>query len=571
MSKAYFVDFNRGLDTNDGLTKNTAFKTPSKISGLNFNGHSGNLIAFANDSVFEINPTKAIANNLIIDSFTGTVDNRSFITGYDYAGVTHTKPKFSYRFFPVSADWTYEATTNTYYVPFTQTSIENACRVSIGGIAVPNSYQGSQGINGFINGVTADTLRCVYDNVNRRIYLGYQGLTSGVKPNDYFGLPIEIDTGPLFFSYYLLPNVVMDGLSVENSGRLLFTGNGDGTNLNASGFEMKNCEAINSTGLFASNTNNIGLTGLFEFDLHDNLVVNAYSSSIKTYGQNIAGFIRANKIEGCGIGDTTGGGIYMQASAVAGREFYVEDNHISDAKNGIGTSSFDGAGIYLELGSSNTMVRRNTVINSYKAYQVNSGNKTSLIANVAFNCETFATLTDADGLGAADYLVAHNTFVSTLQSNIYHRGLQASTYGAIAAWGNTSTTPMVGCKIINNVFASRYAESLTESAIAAYYTNQWSVNKVTIDKNYLVGYNPSKLVSDLDFPRNDRSSSSGSITGGTPAFTSDYRLNMTSSLIGAGNTTLGQLRDNRNKLFEAKPAIGAFEKDPFINIYGVIR
>jgi hypothetical protein len=122
---------------------------------------------------------------------------------------------------------------------------------------------------------------------------------------------------------------------------------------------------------------------------------------------------------------STGGAIYIQTYARSGAWNLIEDNTF----NGTGfalENLEDGAAIYTETSSRNTLSQRNFVSNQHLAYQDNSGHPTKWISNVAVNCDRFITTGDggANGLGVTEY--TNNTGILTVDKyNVTERGAGA--------------------------------------------------------------------------------------------------------------------------------------------------
>lgn len=553
MAATRYVDFNRGNDNNDGLTKQTAYKTLGKLSSVNFGlGSGGSQILLANDSHWEINPTFAASGRVNLDSFGGTESARSIITGYDYAGVTNSRPRITYRYVVSASDWVWDASKQAWYVPFNHSAVDSDMRIAIDEVIIPSVYQGagSNGINNFINGVNERTLRSYVDTSNRRVYLAYENDSSTVNPSNYFKAPITFGMSSVMTTFYLMPYTTVSGIDARNGGRLIQVTGGD-VGLISRGFELKDCSAVNCTGLIQMNTAGIGEGGLFVVDVHDNVMINSYAPGIKTFGQSITGYIRANSHHRGNLGDCTGGGEYIQSTAPASQPLQLNDAYMSEMANGVGTCTFDGCGIYLELGSTNVVVNRAKIVNSFKAFQINSGRKSTILASEAINCDMFGTFTDANLVGSSEYLVAHNKFVSTPNLRSYSRGSQTTFDNAIGAY--ETGAGIVSAKLINNEFYAFGSNAAQHEAILWYDTGEWNAGRCEVKNNYFSGYD-SKLITDQQ--GTDRTSGSNSLTG-------------TASLVGAGNTSLGQLTDYRGQFYNYPPSVGSREVNPFNFFKGI--
>ncbi len=553
-----YVDSNRGNDSNDGLTKQTAYRSLSKLNGINFN--AGSQILLANDSFFEINPTLTASNRIALDSCIGAAGNRNIITGYDYSGVTGTKPVIRYRFLPQSVDWTWDASNQAWYVQFTQGAIDFDMMVAIGGVMIPSTFQGNGGlgISNFINGVNANTLRSFVDTAARRVYLAYQGIRSTVTPNQHFQQEIVFGCSSAIVTSFLMPYTTIDGIECYGGGRLLTIGGSD-SGLIADEFELKNCTVENCTGLVSCNTNGIGASGRFGIDIHHNWLVNSYGSGIKCAGQSYAGYVRDNYHSRGGLGDCTGGGEYIQCTVASGYTFELNDAVMDRMTNGAGTCTFDGCGIYLELGSNNVVVNRAKVTNSFKAFQLNSGRKSTLLSCVALNCDMFGTFTDADNVGTSDYLIANCTHVSTPDLVSFPRGNQTTFNNAIGAYDTGAG--ITSAKLVNNLFIG-YGRAAKNDGILWYNSIHWNASKCTVLNNVFSGWG-TRLVEDQDY----RDRSAGNFNFTVEVDTEGRPI--TSAVYGIGTKNDAAYRDFTGLLYNNPPAVGAFERNIYSSFKGV--
>lgn len=561
-----YIDFNRGSDSNDGATKQTAWKNITKLHNLNVSG--GSNIYLEKSSVWEINPTRLASNRIVLDAVQGTENAPIYIGGYDYGEPTTSKPTIKYRMFPVSSDWTWDASLLSWYIQFTPAYIDADSLIKIGDTWVPSSNQGSQGINSTLNGVTSESLRSYIDVSTRRVYLAYASDSPLVTPEEHFGAgQIMLGLNAAFISFYFMPYVEIDGLRVEDGGRLLNLSMGDAGRV-ALGFSMHNCESYNTTGLIGINTSGIGSQGLGEVDIYDNLCINMGAPAIKTFGDRVVGKIRNNTLINGNLNTSFAGAIYLQADCPYDNPLIVSDNFADNILNGVGTSTFDGCAYYAELGSDGVVITRNVAKNCFKAFQINSGYKCTIIGNVAYECDMFASVTDADNVGQADYIVANNLLYNTTL-NRFRYGSQATPVAAITAW---STTPnnLIRSEISNNIFTGIGVSD--KPAIFAYRDVEWASGKVIVKNNYVSGFNDVKTkTEDLT----DKTSVCNFVSG-NPSFidpeNKNFRLSAFSDLFGVGiDVSTNKATDADGVYFNSPPSVGAYEQVRQHDYLGKVR
>lgn len=571
-----FVDFNRGSDSNTGLDKFNALKNvPS-----NPNPGAGNGVYFASDSVWTLNPTKAAA---AFKGFfrNGTSGSRITLGAYDYAGSTGTKPTFQYQMIPVASDWTWDATIlngapKGWYIQFAYSALAGNVYVKVGsryaGVVLIEGLV--TGINTTQNNVTPDTLRYCADRgtSNHRLYLSGGGVqnSSVIDPSTYFGTnAITVGFGSFFYLFESGAYVTFDGLQVQNGGGLL-TVDGTAADLNLQGLIVRNCKSID-TNNFMEHVCSASGSPLLEFQAYSNTHINLGASAYHTNGAGVTGDIYGNTLTNGNL-CFSNGGMYIQSSAPTGvRGLYIRDNVFRQFRNASGSLTFDGCGLYEDVGANNNVYTRNIVYDSFRAYQINGGRTSSWIANQAINCDQMIVGSDSAVVQNTNYLIAQNLHITSNGCNQFYRGTQAaiSNGQTPSITGYADGGSMVAAKIYNNVIVPT-GDCSALTPIMAY--DLANAAKVDVRNNYGVGWN-AKFVMNTSYT--DITAGKGSITTGSPSFysalTGDYRLATNSQLIGAGYSGLAaNTEDFKRRQYNTPPAIGPYEKDPYVSMGGML-
>lgn len=571
-----FVDYIRGDDNNSGLDKFNALKNVPN----NPNPGAGNGVYFASDSTWTLNPTKAAS---AFKGFyrSGTAGSRITLGAYDYAGSTGLKPKFEYQMKPTASDWTWDATIlngapKGWYIQFAYSALAGNVYVKVAG-----QYAGVvlieglvTGINTTQNNVTPDTLRYCADRgtSNHKLYLSGGGVqnSSIIDPSTYFGAgQITLGFGSFFYLFESGAYVTFDGLQVQNGGGLL-TVDGTAADLNLQGLIVRNCTSIDTNNFMEHVCASTG-SPLLEFQAYSNTHTNLGASAYHTNGAGVTGDIYGNTLTNGNL-CFSNGGMYIQSAAPTGvRGLYIRDNVFRQFRNASGSLSFDGCALYEDIGANNNVYTRNTVYDSFRAYQVNGARTSSWIANMAFNCDQLITATDASLTNTSNYLIANNLHVTSNGCNQFYRGTTAalSNGQTPSITGYADGGDLVGFKCYNNAIIPTGDCSALTPILAYSLAN---AAKVDVRNNYGAGWN-ARFVMNTSYT--DISAGKGSITTGSAGFYnatySDYRLATNSQLIGAGYAGLAaNTEDFKRRQYNSPPAIGPYEKDPWVSMLAMI-
>jgi hypothetical protein len=490
----YYVDFNRGLDTNAGTSKNAAFKSLSKLSALSL--PAGSNILLANDSFWDIQEDLTAANYLTLNNLTqGVSGNRVTIQGYDYSIATGTKPIVSYTMYPQSSWWTWDATVSAWYLQLSTAiwgnggigivangvyAVSTGAGVRNGNESVINSIVGT-------NGVTANTFRWVVPSTNSgtRLYVAGYGLSATTNPTDYYGQG-NIKIMPAgYISLYQPTYTRFTGIEFRGGGLYATYGAGD---VIKPGLELDNC-AFNDVGGIIQNSMNSATSGTqIDYNIHDNTANRVSRMGIYLTGYT-TGTIKNNHFSYGNLNQSAGGFVYTQLKKPSSNGYMlVTKNYAEYALNGNGERRFDGSCYYADYLDNGTVFDSNIAAHSYKATQGNGGAQTTWVRNIAYDCCKFGTWTDAQAVGTSNYVIDSNTWISSNTPNDYFHGDQESTTGsmpAIGMWTNTGIG-ITGLQVTNNLLIARGDFSLMGS-MGTYNNTIMSGGLPIIKNNALVG------------------------------------------------------------------------------------
>ena len=482
----YYVDWNRGNDLNSGLSSALPFKSLSMVSGRNL--AAGSAILLASDSHWTVEHSASVSNKVMLHQFNGSAAARNYIGPYDPAGVTGTRPTITHRMVPTSADWTWDAVKAAWYVQLSISAfLTRDCWVKVAGEYAETTNQDDEDINATHNGMTTDRLRFNADRTNNRFYMAYDGDSSLVDPSAYFGPgQIVIGLSSIFGAYNGCQHTTMEGIHFEGGGGGLYLYVA-GADYEHRGFEMVDCSARDTNSLLSYGTYDLNAsTGIAEIQMHGCTTEDIAGWSFTTYGNSLDGDVYGNRFYRNNKCHALGGSIYTQNKrndAIA-TELRVRHNFATDVRNGTGNCSFDGCGFYADNYDDGTLFFGNIVTNCFKAYQTNNGRRSTFVGNLAYNCDTLISATDASQNNASDYLIANNAIIGAT-GNIRPHGDTITAIQPIGAWRDG--TGMVKATIVNNIIIGSGAFSLTRMGILAYNEADWVAGKVDVRNNFITG------------------------------------------------------------------------------------
>lgn len=574
----YFVDPNRGDDSKNGIGQANAVKTLLRLAALGPNPGGGGGIYLASDGVHTLTGSRTSAANSRCGLFLfngSSASSRAFLSSYDPAGASAQKPQVRALWYPTPSDWVWDATVQNgypmgWYIPHTWNALGWNMYVKVGVNFAVTTNQGTANggtINVTENGMTQDTLRYNADSQvsgSHRLWLSGAGLSAAVDPSTYFGAG-QIAIGNKAFLIQECGNysVVED---IDFTGGTLVNYQSAAADKQMIGITTRNLTVNGSADCLILGSTSTG-TPLMDVDIYGNDFRNLTGPAVMAYGKGVAGRIHHNNVVGGNIAAAQGASFYIVADSLS-RSIDIEYNSGDDIRNGAGNCTFDGSFAYADSGATNVRIRWNFCKNSYKAFQLNHGKYGELVGNVTYNCDVFATCTDADLKGTSDYRVANNTHYGTQGMRGFPRGVHSDQFTNAPLTFTAASGALVGVTAVNNLIVSPGGTS-SNAAIRALTTALYA-SKVTIANNAVVGFAAESI---QDWNSAGHTSGSGTITS-DPAFmdaaSGDLRVKTTSPMLGAGVTSALSTSDFKGRAFGVVPAIGAYERDPFVTVQNVL-
>jgi len=523
----YYYDFNRGKDSNDGLSILTPRKNLTLIDdNISF---AGDQHLLSNDSIWEYD-----INTRIIPptSWEGTKKSPIIIGKYSPQSQSSSsqKPLIKWNRKILAEEWEYDVLNNA-WVFVGSSNIGALCLLRLMGEWTASYVDGGlplASIDGryFVSG----TSLYLYapSTVNPTEYYGEVLLSpnSGfftistarnwVKIQDIFFE--ETGTGILGFSD---TSGVETGCIAENisgktvSGLVRFGTGAAGGALR--GF-IQNC-SVSDWGATAFNAFSAANIGFLELDISKNRITNG----LNCYSQ---------------------GAIYLQARSPGFRP-QIHDNYISDVNYGTPNKTFDGCAIYTETGSDNADIYSNTIENCYVAFQDNSGRSTNWYSNIIKNCWSAIRVSDQNNNNTINFKFNNNVcLVGNLKlTPKFGTGHLDNGVRVYKETGDPATL-----EIKNNIFLHD-----SFSAKAAILTPQVSWNG-SLDNNLYLNF-PS--FARQEFSPFNVEPASGILTE-DPLIFLDGRPKEGSPLIHVG-LLINNNKDFNKNSFYSPPSIGAFE------------
>lgn len=527
----YYIDNNRGLDTNDGLTPQTAWKNPNKINSVVTAG-PGTAFLMADDSVWSYD----LADSWRMvppANWTGSQSNPVVFATYTPAGQIASRPLFE-RYLDIPANaWTYSAPNNA-WVYTAPHAVGNLCYVRIA-----DTWNASR----IDIGLPLASIDGRYHNAGNNFYLY---APAGTNPTAYYG-KVRLGTdSPLLTVSSARGWVKVTGWEFRNAGTCV---KGYSNNTNVTGLIVDNikstycsnavtgmAETVNgslrmivrncdisqfgSTGITAFTPDGLGWKQL---EIHDNLLYDG----VKTYSQ---------------------GAIYLQARS-PGFRTQVFKNRIHSIEYGTRDKTSDGSAIYAETGADNMDVYQNTVWNCHVALQDNSGRSIRWESNLIYDCRSAMSVTDEQNNGLLNHVFHNNTCI--VGADVPQQfGTGTDFLGWRMYAHNKAPEYHVNLDVRNNVFLNVGEFSNTATVYTAEAPTTWAG---TLDSNSQYGFamNAFRQYAGGAVP------TSGWVTT-QPQLASDYKPMASSPLVGAG-VHVGYSRDFNSIQRPKPPSMGAFD------------
>ena len=437
----YFLDFNRGDDNNDGLSKEKAWRNVSKIAQV-VNAAGGDAFHVEAESIYQLTPLQRIVPPA---TWKGTQGSAVVIDGYSYSSQnTRQRPLFIMHAETVPADWTYDPALNGWRYLYPTAHINNAVLIRLADSWLAsatdnNSDTAVESVDGRYKARMDSQTVVLYapSNINPvnyygKVVVGAQAagaisVSSGRGAVTVRGLEFfETGCGVSQFSNNSLECILVVEDCKMRRGCLVTIVGAVGGNLQcwARGNEVEDFGAI---GMHANSTGGAGISYV-EFSnnrIHD------------------------------GVHQWAQAGIYLQARN-AGRDTVcvVRGNEVSGCRWGTRDKLYDGCGIYIETGSDGCLVTGNVVHDCFVALQDNSGRRNYVTGNVIYNCRRGIRVTDESNNQNGELFLDNNTFIVgdlDQRSTEFGNSTQGADYPAV--W-SLSGDDAIKINARNNIFCN---------------------------------------------------------------------------------------------------------------------
>lgn len=523
----YYVDYNRGSDSNAGTSMSAPWKHWTKIDDAAKS--AGDVILFANDSVWEYDLSTRVTPPT---SWVGTQTKPVVIGKYSPLSAGTGNPTVRWNTKIAAGDWTYSAPNNCWQ--YTSPLDPGAqCLVRLGNTWAASRIDGTQLPLASVDG------RYSASGTTFSLYA-----PAGTNPTDYYGevllssqkgflaLSSErncIDVEDIDFEYTCAGIVAYSGTAADvrfNLRRIggRFVSVPIYANSDSPGqlfLSIKDCN-FTEWGSAAIHVLTNGGAGMKQVEISGNTITNG----LHCFAQ---------------------GAIYIQTRGT-GLVTRVHDNHISGVRWGSRDKIYDGCGIYVETGADVVEVYRNTIYDAGCAMQDNSGRGSKWFSNLVYDCKTAMRVSDQSDRNAMAHEFYNNTCIVGVDKSAYSEfGVQPSEAG----WRCYRPTGTITSLLVkNNVFVNQGAVQ----AAAILTPEVTPITSSYINNAASGGYTNIAAREHTPFTVE---TSTGSVTA-DPFLTDDYRPKSGSPLLQAG-VHLGYTRDINGKQRPNPPSIGAYD------------
>lgn len=543
---ARFVDLNRGNDANDGLTQKTPWKSITKLNNLTMGG--GSVIALASDSYWKLDDTGTNGSYVQAGNINGSSGNPVYITSYDPAGVTGTKPTIEYNHAFLSSDWTWDATYGAWKTPLYAAPGNNHVYLRLGTVWGQFNRDRTGWAVGEFYADNTDAFLWIY-------------CPQSTDPTSYFGSVVFSSNNlAAIWAWQGLTYTIIENLKFVNCayGIKFNEGASAGAKL---GRIVRNCETQDAGLALLLQSDNTGAVS--QLDAYGNRGIGSpgpllfLSNANKTATGTVASKLYENYSENANQCSSASGAIGIQARGAAQGDISAYRNYIVSPRNGVGHHFFDGCGIYADTKSGNHDVFANVVVNAARAYQDNSGKTSRWIANASIDCDSFGTFTDADNNNAIDYTVAHNTAIRCAVRR-WPQGSQSFSRAAMGFWRTPTGVPqgtMGAVRVFNNAITMAPGYSM---GCAIEMPNSSKVTTLDVSNNAAFGAFTKGLIGDTYNSNADISSGTLSIALAADPYTGNSVIPAAGALDSAG-CMRAVYKDMLGNDFARVPSIGCVE------------
>lgn len=445
----FFIDNNRGNDSNTGLSKDDAWKTLAKL-GLGAARAAGTRFMIEAESEYDYD----LATRLIPTNWSGTEVDPITIGRYSYLSATPASqlPTIRWNRRITAGQWTYSAPNNAWYHDAPHT-IGPKCLVRIN-----DGWLGSQ--LAATGGLPLDSVDGRYQQAGSRLWLY---APAGQNPTAYYG-DVLLSTMAGFFTLTDGRGwVTVEDLSFEDTGTgiLAYSNTAADVGLLARRIRGRNLSSVIQASCGASGLGQLYVT------IRDCDFENWGSCALSAYTPTGAGAALKrleainNRIHD-GMHCYSNGAIHWQARSLS-NHVLVKGNTISKVRHGTLGKPADGAAIYFETESGGAYIIDNLIYDAHLAFQDNSGRAGNVYSgNFAYNVWAAMKITDQSNNDMVSVSLRNNTFLvgDTSQVATFGDGAQ---YNGLMVFKSSGTTPEIDAR--NNVFAMPQGATSEEAAI----------------------------------------------------------------------------------------------------------
>jgi len=434
----YYIDYNRGNDSNNGTSSTTPWQNLSQITTVTTPG-PGDQFLLASDSTWRPAHDSRIVMPV---GATGTKKNPVVIGKYEPTGaIPGRKPTIIWNRNTIATDWTETASPGVWLYSNTANYLfTNSCLIRLN-----DTWEASC--------VDAQSSAAVIAAaaVPGRYYASGTSLwlysAPGINPVTYFG---KVVVSPGASGYFTLSSgrkwITIQDLHFEETGCGVLMYSGNSTEV---GFICRRISGKTVSGLIAANADATGVLRAWIYDCNiKDFGALAIISSCNGDGMKQLEIFN-NRIDN-GIRCWAQGAVYLTCRS-DGFSPKVYNNHISRCRWGTRGKDVDGCAIYAETRSDNTLIYGNYITDCYMAFQDNSGRRAVFMGNVVQRCMLGMRVTDQGAVNASDHRSYNNVFMiaDSNQSRTEFGGTQGSEYPCYWMYKTASTLNVTAT---NNIF-----------------------------------------------------------------------------------------------------------------------
>lgn len=429
---AYYIDSVAGNDANSGVSPAAPWQNITKLNGLN--PGNGATIYLAADGVWTYVDTwanyKSHSGSYFPYNCSDSLRSSSaaapvVVKPYYPRGSSASKPQIAWYSALQSSDFTQVASggnpgialNNVWRTPWSGTfncngfwvMFNNGAQMSVA--AIQQVAGQAYGANGSNPGQLLNPGDIAYDG-------SYLYVCAPANPVAYFGSVWVTGAYSVFSSFY-------QGLNCVKFVNIQFNYCSAVTVSNSStapvvGLEMEGCVANCGTLLNYNNANTNAAPQMGQCAVHDCTVFNSPYAAVYlsctggTAGNTVSWQVYRNRLYGGNLSASFGGAL-LYTQAPSGTNHAAWQNYCYQARNGTGGNNIDGAGIYCDINSSDSLILGNVFEQCGIGSQGNLSKACLVVANLYVDCIAAHRSTAAAGNNVAGcgYSVQNNTWLWT--------------------------------------------------------------------------------------------------------------------------------------------------------------